>query len=197
MRTRWHVVILALSCSTLSWAESPRKEKAEWESSTTGTLLDASSHRRPQQLSVFLGLPWYRGFGGVFPGGIGGRFYFPLLHDGFLPGVNDSLGLEVGADLSFYAYWRNAPLGLSLAVPFEAMWQLHVLPRLAAYLKLGVALDFGFANTCSPNGYCGPNGYIWPFVVATGGLAVQLTQAIALRLEVGYPWLRLGLGFAL
>lgn len=194
--------LLALSL-LVALVAAPRAARADddvgdrLDARAAGGLLDGSSHRRRNQLSVFVGLPWYWGFVGAVPAGLGGRFYVPLLHDGFLPEVNDSLGFEVGADLSFHSMGAGRALGASLAFPLEALWKLHVLPRFGVYGKLGFAIDVGFPGTCAPNGTCVAAGYVWPFFVASAGLSVDLTRAVSVRLEGGYPWVRLGLGVAL
>lgn len=153
-----------------------------------GLLDDGMKHRSPQ-LTLFVGLPsWYWGFG---PVGIGGRFYAPLLHQGLLPGVNDSFGIEVGADLSFYGFNTFASF---LDIPVEAMWTLHLVPSVAAYLKFGVALELRFGSGYW-GGYRWSNGDVGPVLVGAAGVSVQLTPRITLRLEFGYPWFKLGLGF--
>src|SRR6478672_11616608 len=66
---------------------------------STDALLDASKGKhRPMMLSFFGGVryPYYTGFFGFV---LGARFNIPLVHDGFVPQINDSFDLEFGADI--------------------------------------------------------------------------------------------------
>src|SRR5690242_11393234 len=68
-------------------------------------LLDVSGKTRKQMLSFFAGIPWggYLGYGygyGGFPLDLGARYYIPIVHNGFIPQINDSFGIEFGADLN-------------------------------------------------------------------------------------------------
>ena len=64
-----------------------------------GSLSDASPQRRHPMLSFFLGFPaGYWGYGGI-PFSVGARYLQPILHDGFVPSLNDSFGVEAGVDL--------------------------------------------------------------------------------------------------
>ena len=157
-----------------------------------GALTDASPQRRQSMLTVFLGLPYGRfGWGYGFPLGVGARYYLPLVHDGFIPSINDSFGLEVGADVSLINGSAWVPF---LLIPVEARWNLHFLPNLAGYLKVGLALEMSFSSYCFAN-VC-RNGFgagVEP--IGAIGIMLNLTPAIALRIEAGYPWLKIGLGF--
>ncbi len=155
-----------------------------------GSLSDGSAKRRDRMISIFLGLPAvYWGYGGV-PVSLGGRYLHPILHDGFVPQLNDSFSLEGGIDL--YAIGRR-DFGFALSIPIEAMWALHFTSKFAAYVKLGVSLDFRFGDWC----WFGRCGAIWPELIANLGIMYQVTDALVLRVELGYPGLKLGLGFPL
>ncbi len=156
-----------------------------------GALDDRSPQHRPQLISVFLGIPaWYGGYGG-FPFSVGGRFFQPILHDGLIPEANDSIGIEVGAD--FLGIGARPFAGL-FSIPIELMWAFHFTPRLAAYVKLGVALEIRFTSWCW-GGVCGTGAAAGP--IADLGVWFKATDSIYLRLELGYPGVKLGVGFPL
>jgi len=136
-------------------------------------LMDASPKRRPNMIAFFVGLPYYYwGWGGV-PLGISGRYYLPLLHDGFLPPVNDSLGLDLGADVLLVM----GPGLFFVDIPAELMWALHFLPNFTGYLKLGAALELGFGTadwgTQSIRGF-----RPWVQPVASLGCIIKLSDAL-------------------
>lgn len=158
-----------------------------------GSLSDASPQRRQPMVSIFVGFPaGYWGYGGV-PFSVGGRYLQPILHDGFVPSLNDSFSVEAGVDL--FAISRTV-LGLALAVPIEAMWALHFSQKFSAYLKLGISLEVRFGDWCRGN-YCGGAIGFGPDFIGNIGLIYKITDAIALRIEAGYPGLKIGLGFPL
>jgi hypothetical protein len=157
-----------------------------------GGLLDASAQRRPSMLSFFIGFPYAYSYYG-FPLGISGRYYAPVLHDGFIPTVNDSFGIEFGADLALYSRGGFATF---LAIPIEAMWALHFFPKFAMYLKLGVALDFRLGRACNRN-ECYDGFGVGAYPIGTLGFWYALSDVVRLRFELGYPWIKIGLGFAI
>src|SRR4051794_11978865 len=66
---------------------------------STDALLDASKGKhRPMMLSFFTGVryPYYVG---VYGFTLGARFDIPIVHDGFVPQINDSFDLEFGVDI--------------------------------------------------------------------------------------------------
>ncbi len=156
----------------------------------SGALLDRSPQHRSQMLSIFLGLPYGYFYYG-FPFGIGGRYLIPILHDGFLPSVNDSFSIEFGADLSGAVGTRFYPI---LGIPVEVMWQFHFTSKFSAYAKVGVVLEFNFVPyVCSGTIAC--RGFVSASPIGNLGLVYKFTEKVSFRAEVGYPWIKVGLGF--
>jgi hypothetical protein len=169
--------------------ESPAS--GDWQIKGQNSLLDKSTgHVRHPMLSFFVGVPFsYYGYGGyvsAFSLGIGARFYIPIVSDGFLPMLNDSFGIEFGADTSilFGAYGYGT--GFAFSIPAEVRWNFHIFPKLEAYAKVGVGVGFYFGN------------YVYPYFVpvANVGVLFHLSKTIALRAEVGYPAVKIGIGIA-
>ncbi len=157
-----------------------------------GALTDASPQHRPQMASFFVGLPFgYWGYG--FPLGVGARYQIPILHDGFIPSINDSFAVEIGADLSLInsSYW--VPF---ISIPVEAMWTLYFLQNFAGYIKLGLALEMSFSNFCF-GGFCRSGFGAGVVPIGTIGVMFKLSPSLVLRVEAGYPWLKVGIGIPL
>lgn len=192
MRRISRVLVMALALAAV-----PAMAQEEGEASTggggmrrSGYLLDRSSQSRQHMLSFFGGIPYrYAGWG--LPIGIGARYYLPLVHNGFIPPINDSFGLEFGADLSMGIGYNYVPL--FFALPVEAMWNFHFTDRFAAYAKLGLAVEF---NTYSWNSNVS-GLYIGLSPVSGVGILFKPNPAgsFYLRAEVGYPWTKIGIGF--
>jgi hypothetical protein len=155
---------------------------------STDALLDASKGKhRPMMLSFFLGVayPYYVSWG--VP--IGARFNLPIVHDGFVPQINDSFDIEFGIDVVI------AP-GAYLYTPIYFVprvgprYTVYLLPKLAVYAKpeLGIAIW--------PTSGCTGCQVIWPHFEFTVGLAYKITDAFYLRAEVSSYAIRGGLGLA-
>jgi hypothetical protein len=168
--------------------ESP--SSGEWSIKGQGSLLDKSTgHTRHPMLSFFLGVPFVNSYGytytyySTFTVGVGLRFYIPIVKEGFLPMLNDSFGIEFGADTSLVL---GSYLGFALGLPVEVRWNFHIFPKLEAYAKLGLGLGVlavGFT-------------YVYPIPVANVGVLFKVNKVLSLRAEIGSPAVKIGLGLA-
>ncbi len=172
--------------------ESSSSGDEGWAIKGNNGLLDRSTgHVRKMMLSFFLGVPFsYSGYGlyvSSFSVGLGVRFYIPIVKEGFLPMLNDSFGIEFGADPSIVFGGFGYNTGFGIAIPVEARWNFHLFPRLEVYAKLGAGIG---VLVVSPSVYVG-------FVpVANVGVLFKLNETLFLRAEVGYPAVKVGLGIA-
>lgn len=175
-------------------APSQKKEGTSSSFDAPGGLYDTGTHERPQLLSFFGILPWGYGFGF----GAAARYGIPILHDGFIPSLNDSFGVEFGADFWFASYsygylGSNYSYGYKgLLLPVEAMWSLHFTPQLSAYAKLGLGWNFYFWNDSVNNGLSG-SGFWWN---GAWGVNYQLREKLWLRGELGITGLKGGVGLS-
>ncbi len=170
----------------------------EWSIKGQNSLLDKSTgHVRHPMVSFFVGVPFgvsygygygYTGYYGVFNFGLGARFYLPIVAEGFLPMLNDSFGIEFGADTIFVVGGYGYGLGFALTIPAaEARWNFHVFPKLEAYAKLGLGLGLFFNS-----GYVNP----YPVIIANVGVLFKINNVLSLRAEIGSPAVKIGLGLA-
>lgn len=177
-----------------AFADEDRSSSLDPSFRGQGAINDASAQRRAQMISGFIGIPaWYWGYGG-FPFSVGGRFYQPILHDGFIPPVNDSFGLEFGAD--FVGIGARSFGGI-VGLPIEGLWAFHFTPKFAAYMKLGLALELYFGTLYWPyGGYTSTVAVGLQPIAGVGGW-YKFSDKVSLRFELGYPGLKVGLGFDL
>ncbi len=152
-----------------------------------GTLLDSSSQSRHLLLSVHGVLPYGHFRYGGFPLGAGVSLYIPLVSNGFIPPVNDEFGIDFGADAIFFAGNRNDSNVFALWVPVSVLWTFHFTQNFSAYLKAGVALRF----------WPGDSLPVYPDFVGAVGLSWMFAHSVGLRVEAGYPGIKVGLLFAL
>ncbi|MET0391115.1 MAG: hypothetical protein ABW321_34405 [Polyangiales bacterium] len=148
-----------------------------------GNIRDSTPQDRPQMLSFFTGLQYNANFTTYgFPFLLAGRYYFPIVKNGFIPSLNDEFGLEGGLNLLFL-FGDTTYVGFGL--PFEAVWDFHISTTFDAYAKAGFLVGSTF----------GYDGFWWDFRTSVG-LRLKLTPAMYFRAEVGYPSVMAGLGFA-
>lgn len=151
-----------------------------------GTLKDDSPQDRPMMVSFFTGFLWDHFISYGFPLVLGGRFYFPIVPNGFIPSLNDEFGIEGGLDLLFL-FGNSTYAGFG--IPVEALWAFHFSPSFNAYAKLG--FEFGTVFNSSRS----YGGFWWDFRSLVG-IRFRLTDLLYLRAEAGYPLIMGGLGFA-
>ena len=96
---------------------------------------------------------------------------------------DNEFGIDFGADAIFFAGARN---GFALWVPVSLLWTFHFTDTFAAYVKAGVALRF----------WPGDPLPIYPDFVGAIGLNWMFARSVGLRVEAGYPGLKVGLLFA-
>ena len=169
-------LVSVLLLSSVALAQEDNSHRQGW-------LMDSSQQYRPFLLSVHGVLPYsHFGYGG-FPLGVGVSFYIPLIANGFIPPVNDEFGLDFGADAFFFPGYRYP---FAVVIPVSVLWTFHFTPNFAAYVKAGVALRF----------WPGDPIPLFPDVVGAVGLNWMFARVVGLRVEVGYPGVKVGILFA-
>jgi len=184
-------VIAAVAAFMLTSSVSAQEADGGGAMRQPGAFFDTTPQQRPMMISAFTGIHYgyYAAYG--FPLAIGGRFYVPLVHGGFLPSVNDEFGIEPGLDFTFTflssIYDESTVFGFG--VPVDAVWDFHITSSFDAYAKLG----FVFGNVFSDFGY----GGFWWTIRSAVGMRLKLSDAVYFRAEVGWPALLAGFGFAI
>lgn len=192
MRRHVKFILMAMVLTaTPVLAQSDTPNESTWR--RQGALLDRSPQKRSNMISLFVGLPYgYYYYG--FPFGLGGRFLIPLVHDGFIPSINDSFSLEFGLDLSGASgFGRFYPM---LGIPVEVMWAFHLTQKFAVYAKVGAVLEINFVPYVCVGGFA-CRGVVSASPIGNLGLMYKFSEKIAFRAEIGYPWIKVGLGFDL
>ena len=108
--------------------------------------------------------------------GVGFRGTFILSDSGFIPRVNDTVGLGVGIDWTHDTTW----------VPIVLQWNFWVSRHWSVFAEPGVALRWrNQFETLGPD----PTLY--------GGARWQFAPGVTLTMRVGYPAFALGFSFLL
>jgi len=111
--------------------------------------------------------------------GVGFRGTFIIVQNGFVPTINNSVGIGVGADLFFASHG-----GTAVAIPVVMQWNFWLSTHWAVFGEPGVGLAFG-----------GSHESVFP-VFAAGG-KYHFNERIALTIRVGYPAVSCGVSFYL
>ncbi|MES1187373.1 MAG: hypothetical protein ABUL60_26385 [Myxococcales bacterium] len=149
------------------------------------------------------------GFGGGTGLGLGFRGTIELVKNGFIPKLNNSVGIGFGVDYLRYDGWQGprgacqqfvpGPAGVPICVrtsssidhvnyfylPVVMQWNFWLHDRWSVFGEPGVALYFQDGDL-----------QFTPFVLYAGG-RYHITDRITLTMRIGYPTFSLGVSFLL
>jgi hypothetical protein len=113
-----------------------------------------------------------------FPGAIGpgARVTFPVADEGFLPKLNDSVGVGVGGDIA-------VDKKTELIIPVVMQWNFWFTRRWSAFGEPGIGLRLGKENRPTLH-------------VGLGGRFL-FSESVGLTLRVGWPASSVGVSFFL
>jgi len=185
------------SAIAISIAVSPSVARAD---STIKHPGDHPSYNVEAEPHIALGTDniYYR-YGGF---GIGGRFSIPIVHNGFVSSINNSVAISFGVDAIHYdsCYYGN-DYGCSatyLFFPVAMQWNFYVGERWSVFGEPGLFLYKGFIDNCPPGfkGQCeAPSNFGFrPFALWLGG-RYHFNENVALTLRIGWPSVTFGVSF--
>lgn len=123
---------------------------------------------------------------------LGGRFGVPLLHNGFVDELNNSVYLNFGADL-YNTYDRRIDgRGMGLGIPIAVQWNFYFTDEFSAFGELGANLYAGPA-------FFGGDAFLvdstW-LITSVGG-RYHFSEATALHVRLGWPYASIGIELAM
>ena len=143
--------------------------------------------------------------------GVGGRFSIPVVDNGPVTTINNNLAVGFGFDWAhfddncgvFFGY--RGPGGYSCTgnhfwFPVVAQWNFFFTPVVGAFAELGFAIQHGSDEVvCAPGTpVCSlSDTYTKPRPVFLVGPRFILTNAFAITLRIGIPYLTIGGSFLL
>jgi hypothetical protein len=143
--------------------------------------------------------------------GLGGRFSIPILNNGFIPNINNSIAIGFGVDWLHYngcyrqyAYWGCGNIN-SFWFPGVMQWNFYFTERWSAFGEIGAAMYYAnWGDDCwvytAPNGQrstiCGnsPSHFNADFVFQIGG-RFHASEKVAITARIGYPYFSIGVSF--
>ncbi len=130
--------------------------------------------------------------------GTGVRFGIPIVSNGFIPTINNSVAISFGLDIVHYDCWyRNGNCDANyLDFPVTLQWNFYVAQHWSVFGEPGLFVYHGFLQDCPPGSNCGPRPSdtgVWPAFFVGGRYHFSNTTALTMRL--GFPTFSLGFSF--
>ena len=93
------------------------------------------------------------GWGGIYaPGGfgLGGRFSIPIVSNGFIPTINNSVGVTFGLDWVHYGqcWYAGDCTANYFDLPVAMQWNFYVAQRFSVFGEPGAVIYFGSYPDC-------------------------------------------------
>jgi len=143
-------------------------------------------------------LGWGGGWGGGV--GLGGRFTIPVVDNGFVSTINNSVGVGFGLDVLWYNgcyYAGGGCTATGFDFPVVMQWNFFVAQRWSVFGEPGLVI-YHNAWSC-PGGNCPNFGNAETFVepaLFVGG-RYHVSDSVALTMRIGFPSFSFGGSFFL
>jgi len=165
----------------------------------------------PHLLAAFLFTRAGQGYG------LGGRFTIPIVKNGFVSTINNSVGIGFGLDWAHYngcdyynyydpRYGYDCPNFNTFVSPVVMQWNFFLSTHWSVFGEPGFALEYGTWGGCN-GAYIDPNGNVHnyacpnrpnPFSIEPvfffGG-RFHFSESAALTMRVGWPYFSIGISF--
>ncbi len=147
-------------------------------------------------------LDWYVPYAHSDAGiGLGGRFSIPVVQNGFVPTINNSVAISFGVDWIHYdsCYYGGSCSVDYLHFPIVMQWNFFVARRWSVFGEPGLDIYHAFFNDCP---FTTVNGFACNQPQATGvepaffvGGRYHFSDGAALTMRVGFPTFSIGVSF--
>lgn len=142
------------------------------------------------------------GWHNVWPGsggfGLGGRFSIPVVENGFIPSINNSVAVGFGIDWVHYegCYFRGRCVANYFYFPVVMQWNFFVAKNFSAFGEPGILLYYGTFDDCDPNDRdCREPSRFGPSPALFIGGRYHFNEKVALTFRIGYPAFSFGVSF--
>jgi hypothetical protein len=166
-----------------------------------GTLRSPGAHRSyPIEIEPHVAVGIIPPYDGV---GIGGRFSIPVLRNGFIPSINDSVAIGFGIDWLHTDTCYGDCGAEAFWVPVVMQWNFFLSNRWSVFAEPGIALAHStHGGICPARDAAGNVAYVdcgksltsLEPVFLVGG-RYHVTDGVAVTMCVGFPYVTLGASF--
>jgi hypothetical protein len=151
------------------------------------SITDASVKTRPSDFSLLGYIP-LRGYG--FGIGVEGRYEIPIVANGFIPSINDSISLEPSFGISYNGSVGDSYHLTTLSPALYGLWSFWFSEQFRAYGGLGLGYNIAFYS--GPDNGASYGNFYWDPVI---GIFYRFAPAIAFRAEAGHEAIKAGVSF--
>jgi hypothetical protein len=130
--------------------------------------------------------------------GLGARFSIPVVQNGFVPTINNSVAISFGLDwLHFNGCWYNGNCEANyFDFPVVMQWNFFVAQRWSVFGEPGLLVYAGSYTSCTLQANCphAPGGSGLEPAFFIGG-RYHLSDKMSLTLRIGFPSFSFGVSF--
>lgn len=141
--------------------------------------------------------------------GLGFRATIPIIEQGPIKKINNSLGIGFGGDLAFYGdghcrhagwNWNDECSGTSFILPVVVQWNFWLTRSISVFAEPGVAIHYSRAHReypCAGNRICDDTHTHVGFdpLILWGGGRFMVGDTVNITVRLGWPYLGVGVGF--
>ena len=140
---------------------------------------------------------WFGDAYGATAFGLGGRASIPIVQNGFIKSINDSVGITFGLDLLFYGscYYHGSCSATSLELPVAMQWNFFVAQHWSVFGEPGLYIYHAFLPDCPAGLPCPTATGVLPAFWAGG--RYHISDSVSLTLRSGDPTFSFGGSFVL
>ena len=131
--------------------------------------------------------------------GVGARFSIPIVDNGFVSSINNSVAIGFGLDLLHYdSCWYNADCSANyIHIPVVMQWNFYVAQRWSVFGEPGLVIFHGFIEDCPFNdARCNGRPRVTSLEPAMylGG-RYHFSDKMSLTMRIGFPSISVGVSF--
>jgi hypothetical protein len=135
------------------------------------------------------------GYGVVYASagfGAGARFSIPIVQNGFVPSINNSVAISFGLDALYFADCGGPSCGVTfLDFPVALQWNFYVARHWSVFGEPGLVIGHGFLSGAYPF----PDTWVYPAFFVGG--RYHISDKLSLTMRIGYPSFSFGVSFFL
>jgi len=160
------------------------------------TIRDPGRHPvYPVEVEPHALVGWDNLYGGT---GIGAglRLSIPIVQDGFVKSIDDSVAIGFGVDWLHYSgcYFNGECSANYLMFPVAMQWNFFFTRHWSAFGEPGLFLYKGFIDGCGSPGCQEPTSFGVRPAIAVGG-RYHFNDNVTLTMRLGYPTISAGVSF--
>jgi hypothetical protein len=130
--------------------------------------------------------------------GVGARFSIPVVDNGFVTSINNSVAVSFGLDLIHYGgCWYNGNCDANyFHLPVVMQWNFYVASHWSVFGEPGLAIYHGIFDDCPSNVACPGRPRVTDIEPALylGG-RYHFDNKVSLTMRVGFPSISVGVSF--